>query len=250
MLDARRIATWNRWGGVAALMLAVVLAGCGDQQKAVAEREQAEAKKAADEGTGTAADQKTTAANEPEPAPGEGRHTYTLPSGTTLVGTLQNTINTGKSAVGDPFTLRTVSAEHVDGATVVPAGSTIRGHVTYVNGAGRVAGGAELTLRFTDLVLPDGTSYPISASPLRMKGKGDAKESALEIGGGAVAGGILGGVLGHGSGDVAKGAAAGAVVGTGVAVATKGDQIVLSPGQKVQVTLDAPVRVTRTRSAS
>lgn len=239
MIDARRISR----GGAAALMLAVVLAGCGDQQKAIAEREQAEAKKAAETG---AADEKT-AANEPAPAI---EHTYTLPSGTILVGTLQNTINTGKNEVGDPFRLRTVSAERVDGAIAVPAGSTIRGHVTYVNGAGRVAGGAELTLRFTDLVLPDGTSYPISAAPLRMKGKGDAKESALEIGGGAVAGGILGGVLGHGSGDVAKGAAAGAVVGTGVAVATKGDQIVLSPGQKIQVTLDAPVRVTRTRSAS
>ena len=81
-----------------------------------------------------------------------------------------------------------------------------------------------------------------------MEGKGDAKESAIEIGGGAVAGGILGGILGHGSGDVAKGAAAGAVVGTGVAVATKGDQIVLGSGQKIRVTLDAPLRVTRTRS--
>jgi hypothetical protein len=243
MIDARRISR----GGAAALMLAVVLAGCGDQQKAVAEREQAEAKKAAE--AGTTADEKTTATNEPAPAV-ETTHTYTLPSGTTMVGTLENTINSGKNQVGDPFRLHTVAAEHVDGATVVPAGSTIRGHVTYVNGAGRVAGGAELTLRFTDLVLPDGTTYPISAAPLRMHGKGDAKESALEIGGGAVAGGILGGILGHGSGDVAKGAAAGAVVGTGVAVATKGDQIVLSPGQRIRVTLDAPVRVTRTRSAS
>ena len=80
--------------------------------------------------------------------------------------------------------------------------------------------------------------------PLRLEGKGDAKESAIEIGGGAVAGGILGGILG-GKDDIAKGAAAGAVVGTGVAVATKGDQIVLPAGQKIQVTLDAPVRVSR-----
>jgi hypothetical protein len=63
-----------------------------------------------------------------------------------------------------------------------------------------------------------------------------------------VAGGILGGILGHGSGDVAKGAAVGAAVGTGVAVATKGDQIVLGTGQKIKVTLDAPLTVTRTRS--
>jgi len=150
--------------------------------------------------------------------------------------------------VGDPFTLHTVLAKTVDGATVVPAGSKIHGHLSYVDGAGRVAGGAKLTLRFDSIELADGTTHTISATPLRLEGKGDAKESAIEIGGGAVAGGILGGVLGHGSGDVAKGAAVGAAVGTGVAVATKGDQIVLGPGQRVKVTLDAPLKVTKTGS--
>jgi hypothetical protein len=47
---------------------------------------------------------------------------------------------------------------------------------------------------------------------------------------------------------VAKGAAVGAAVGTGVAVATKGDQIVLGTGQRIKVTLEAPLKVTKTRS--
>jgi len=119
--------------------------------------------------------------------------------------------------------------------------------VTHVEGAGRVAGGAALTLRYTELVMADGKSYAISATPLRLQGKGDAKESALEIGGGAVAGGIVGGILG-GKDDIAKGAAAGAIVGTGVAVATKGDQIVLPAGQKIRVALDGPVTIV-TKSA-
>jgi hypothetical protein len=172
----------------------------------------------------------------------DSKKTETLATGTTIVGALQNTINTGKNHVGDKVTLRTTEEVRVNEMTVVPAGATINGEVTHVDPAGRVAGGAELTLRFTELVTEDGKSYPITAEPLRMKGKGDAKESALEVGGGAVAGGILGGVLG-GKKDVGKGAAAGAVVGAGVAVATKGDQIVLPAGQKIKVTLSAPVSI-------
>lgn len=169
--------------------------------------------------------------------------TETLLSGTTFVAALQNTINTGENKVGDKVALRTLEDVRVNEMTVVPSGATINGEVTHVEGAGRLGGGAELTLRFTELVMPDGKSYAISATPFRVQGKGDTKESVLEIGGGAVAGGIVGGVLG-GKDDIAKGAAAGAIIGTGVAIATKGDQIVLPAGQKMKVTLDGSVTVT------
>jgi len=248
MLDQHRTRILSGMGS--ALVLLFLVAGCGDQQKAVADKDQMK-----DQGAATTEDKvaEVTEEKTPEQAPPSKAaeptsHTYTLLAGTTFTGTLQQTLNSGKNHVGDPFTLHTVLAKTVDGATVVPAGSKIHGHLSYVDGAGRVAGGAKLTLRFDSIELADGTTHTISATPLRLEGKGDAKESALEIGGGAVAGGILGGVLGHGSGDVAKGAAVGAAVGTGVAVATKGDQIVLGPGQRVKVTLDAPLKVTKTRS--
>jgi hypothetical protein len=166
----------------------------------------------------------------------------TVLAGTTFVGSLQSTISTGENHVGDKVAVRTLEDVRVNEMTVVPAGATINGEVTHIDGAGRIAGGAELTLRFTELVMPDGKSYAISATPFRLKGKSEGKSSALQIGGGAVAGGVLGGVLG-GKDDIAKGAAAGAIIGTGVAVATKGDQIVLPAGQKMQVTLDAPVTI-------
>ncbi|RPH54690.1 MAG: TrbI/VirB10 family protein [Acidobacteria bacterium] len=193
-----------------AALVAVALwgVGCGQQQSATAEKEKSE----------------------------------TLTAGTEIVAALQNTIDTGENKVGDRVNLRTVEDVRINEVTVVPAGSTINGEVTHVDGAGRVAGGAELTLRFTELVTPDGKSYPISATPLRLEGKGDAKKSALQIGGGAVAGGVIGGILG-GKDDIGKGAAVGAAVGTGVAVATKGKQIVLPAGQKIKVTLDGPVTI-------
>jgi len=166
----------------------------------------------------------------------------TLTAGTAFLAALQNTIDTGKSHVGDRVTLRTLEDVRVNGMTVVPAGATINGSVTHLDSAGRIGGGAQVTLRYTELVMPDGKSYAISAAPLRLEGKGDGTESALEIAGGAVAGGILGGIIG-GKDDIAKGAVAGAVVGTGVAVATKGNQIVLPAGQKVKVALNGPVTI-------
>jgi hypothetical protein len=169
--------------------------------------------------------------------------TQVLAIGTDMIAALQGTVDTGKNHVGDKVALRTLDALRLNEMTVVPSGSIINGEVTHIDPAGRVAGGAQLSLRFTELVMPDGSSYAIAAAPFRLEGKGDAKESALEIGGGAVAGGIIGGILG-GKDDIAKGAAAGAVVGTGVAVATKGDQIVLPAGQKMKVTLTEPVTIT------
>ena len=165
-----------------------------------------------------------------------------LAAGTNIVAALQGTIDTGKNHVGDKIALLTLEDVRVNEMTVVPAGATINGELTHVDPAGRVAGGAQVTLRFTELVMPGGTSYAIAAVPLRLEGKGDAKESAIEIGGGAVAGGVIGGILG-GTDDIAKGAAVGAVVGTGVAVATKGDQIVLPAGQKMRVSLTEPVSI-------
>ena len=173
----------------------------------------------------------------------EGDKTEVLVIGTHMLAALQGAVDTGKNHVGDKVALRTLEDIRVNEMTVVPSGSVINGEVTRIDPAGRVAGGAELTLRFTELVMPDGSSYTIAAAPFRLEGKGDAKESALEVGGGAVAGGIIGGILG-GKDDIAKGAAAGAVVGTGVAVATKGDQIVLPAGQKMRVTLTEPVTIT------
>jgi len=172
----------------------------------------------------------------------EGDRIQTLTAGTSIVAALQSTVATGRNHVGDKVELRTLEDIQVNERTVVPAGSVINGEVTHIDPAGRIAGGAELTLRFTELVLSGGKSYAISAAPIRLEGKGDAKESAIEIGGGAVAGGVIGGVLG-GKDDIGKGAAAGAVVGTGVAVATKGDQIVLPAGQKLKISLSEPVSI-------
>ena len=167
----------------------------------------------------------------------------TLAVGTVLEGTLQTTVSSDKSHVGDVVTMRTTEPVSFGGRTVVPVGSSVHGTVTHVQAAGRLKGAAELTVRFTELEV-QGARVAITCEPLRRVVKGDGRETAAEIGGAGAVGGVLGGVIGGDKADVLKGAAIGAAVGTGVAAATKGDAIVLAAGKSVTVTLSAPTSLT------
>jgi hypothetical protein len=165
----------------------------------------------------------------------------TLTAGTMMVGALEHSVSTEVSHVGDQVQLQTVEPVSLDGETIIPKGSTIRGEVTGAKRSGRVACAPELTLRFTELE-SGGATYRIDAVPFRVRGTNDAAQSAEEAGGGAVAGGVLGAVLGGGGGAV-KGAVLGAAIGTGVAIATPGDQLTLPKGQHLRIRLAAPVNV-------
>ena len=169
----------------------------------------------------------------------------TIPAGTSITGSLESTVS-DQNRVGDPVRLRTPYAIRRGGVTLLPANSVIHGEVTHRDGPGRVAGAAALTMRFTRIITPDGRSYPISSTPIRLKGKNDLGKSAKQIGIGAAAGGVLGGILG-GSGSIVKGAAVGAAAGTGVAVAGGGKHIVLPAGQRLRIFLNTPITV-RARS--
>jgi hypothetical protein len=172
---------------------------------------------------------------------GPERREAIIPEGTTLIAALDRTISTEHSRVGDAVALHTVQPLRLADGASIAAGVEIQGEVTHAKGGGRIAGAPELTLRFTELTV-DGEVYALPSDAFRVRGKNDAGESAATIGGGAVAGGIVGGLLGGGD-DVLKGAVAGAAIGTGVAVATKGDQLVLPSGVRLRIRLNAPLTV-------
>ena len=168
--------------------------------------------------------------------------TVTLPADTRIVASLDGSITTESARVGDAVALTTIEPIELGDGLLVPKGQALKGEVTHAKGGGRIAGAPELTVRITRFEL-EGEDYAIAATPFRFKGKNDARESALEIAGGAVAGAVLGEVIGN---DALKGAVIGAAAGTAVAVATKGDQIVLPAGTKLRVRLTGPVTVTVT----
>jgi len=162
----------------------------------------------------------------------------TIPAGTRIVAALQSTVSTKSSDVGQGIKLTTKAPIELGAGARIAEGAVIEGQVTHSEGGGRVAGAPELTLRFTQLKI-EGRTYPISAEPFRVRGKNDAAESAAEIGGGAVVGGVVGAI----AGKTIEGALIGAVLGTGVAVATKGNEIVLPAGTRLRVTIAVPVTV-------
>jgi hypothetical protein len=164
----------------------------------------------------------------------------TLPAGTTLTGTLQASVSTAESQVGQKVTLRVEEPVRDGERTAIPAGSTVQGTVSHVASAGRISGASELTLQFDSVVLPTGKTVPLASDPVTMRHGGDGKKSVAEIGAGAAVGSVLGHVLG-GKRSTVKGAAIGAAVGTGVAMTQKGEQIVLPAGSSVSLTLSAPL---------
>src|SRR5262249_5451532 len=180
-------------------------------------------------------------------APQKAARTVTVAAGTTIPAELETPVATDKNHVGDPVVLQTTRAVEVDGVVVIPTGSTVRGTVTGLKAAGRMRGASELTIRFTEIAVAGGRSYPVTCEAFRTVEKGDGKQSAAEIGGAAAVGGVLGGVLG-GKHDVLKGAAIGAAVGTGVAAAKKGTQISLPAGTSITVQLTAPIVVSDVES--
>jgi hypothetical protein len=173
---------------------------------------------------------------------GPAKRTATIPAGTALVAALEREMSTERTRVGDNVELHTVDPIRLGEGVVIPSGVLVRGTVTESKGGGRIAGAPQLGLRFTEIEV-DGERRAIAAQPFHVSGKSDAGKSAVQIGGGAVAGAILGRVVG-GKGGTAKGAVVGAAIGTGVAVATDGGHIVLPAGQRLRVRLNGPVTVT------
>ena len=102
----------------------------------------------------------------------------------------------------------------VGDAIAIPAGSRAIGSVIQVERGGKFKERARLGIRFTTLVLADGTRLPMSTETIYREGEAPGNSSAAKIGGGAIGGAILGAILGG-----AKGAAIGATAGAGGGVA-------------------------------
>jgi hypothetical protein len=165
----------------------------------------------------------------------------TLPAGTTLRLRLQSAIASDTSKVEDQVRAELAQAVTVNGATVLPAGTTVVGNVTDVERSGRVKGRARLAYRFNSLT-HDGERYDIVSSPLSHQAEATKGEDATKIAVGAGAGAVVGALLGGGDG-AAKGAAIGGAGGTGVVLATRGEEVKLGPGATVTTRLTSPLTV-------
>jgi type IV secretory pathway VirB10-like protein len=184
----------------------------------------------------------------PEPAepPVEQPRTVnvTLPAGTTLDVEFTDSVSSNTSAPGDTFRVRVTSDLREDGVVAIPRGSEIVGVVTDAVPLKRVGGQARLGLKFTDLVLPSGSTVPVHASFVQ-QGRSETGRDAATIGGAAAGGAILGRILNKGSRSKGTviGAIIGAVAGTAIASKTAGEEVVIMEGSVVTLRLDDSVEV-------
>ncbi|HKH48805.1 MAG TPA: hypothetical protein VKM72_29410 [Thermoanaerobaculia bacterium] len=175
-------------------------------------------------------------ASRPEPV--------TVESGTVFSVEMLERLSSATSRPGEIFRARITGDVRQDGRVVIPAGSEVVGEVTEAVPLRKVGGRAKLAVRFSDLILPTGSSVPIDASFVG-QGKSETGRDAATIGGAAAGGAILGRVLNKGdrSKGAVIGAILGAVVGTAVASRTPGEEVIIDEGAVVDLKLDNPVEI-------
>jgi hypothetical protein len=165
-----------------------------------------------------------------------------IPTGTEVDVRLSNNLNSGTAVVEDRFEATTLVDLNIDGRTVVPAGSVMRGVVTAVEPGTRTNRTAKMTVSF-DQVTVNGRSYPMRGTVTQaIEGEG-IKGETTRIGAGAGVGAILGGILGG-----LKGALAGILIGAGGTIAaTEGKEVDLPQGSVLRVRIDSPVQINTAR---
>jgi hypothetical protein len=164
----------------------------------------------------------------------------TIPQGTRLRVRLQTTVASNVNRVEDPVTGVLTAPVVVNGQTVLPAGSVVRGYVSDVQPSGRVKGRASMGLRFQS-VAARGNRYPIAAAfsetAAATKAK-DAETIGIPAAGGAIIGAILGGKKG-----AAIGTAVGGGAGTAIVLSTPGKEVRLPSGTVLVLRLQRPLDV-------
>ena len=156
---------------------------------------------------------------------------------------IETALTSDRARVEDPVVARVTRDVKVGNRVAIPAGSRANGEVTSVDRGGRLKDRARLGVRFTSIVLADGTRVPIQTETIYREGDSPTNESAAKIGGGAIGGAIIGGILGGGKG-AAIGSIVGAGAGTGAVVAGGRNAATLPSGTPVTVRVDEPVTVT------
>ena len=156
---------------------------------------------------------------------------------------LESPVTSEKAQVEDSVVARVTRDVKVGDRVAIPAGAKALGEVTLVERGGKMRERARLGVKFTSVVLADGTRLPLHTETIFREGDPPGRESAAKIGGGAIGGAIIGGILGGAKG-AAIGGSIGAGAGTTAVVAGDRNHATLSAGTPLTVRIEDPVTVT------
>lgn len=156
---------------------------------------------------------------------------------------LETSLTSETARVEDDVVARVTRDVRVGDRVAIPAGARAHGEVTLVERGGRLKDRARLGVRFTSVVLADGTRVPLETETIYREGDAPGGESAAKIGGGAIGGAIIGGILG-GTRGAAIGGSIGAGAGTAATLAGGRNPATLPTGTPVTVRVLTPTTVT------
>jgi hypothetical protein len=145
----------------------------------------------------------------------------TVPSGSSVVVSLESRLNTGSNEAGDSFEGKTLEPIRAHGRVVMDPGARVDGRLLAVDRGNRNGGRARMVLAFDRITDVHGSSYLVEASPLTWVG-----------GGGSSLRDDVGDPVGIGSMSHA---------GIGSTMVVSENEIVLVPGQKLRLELVTPM---------
>jgi hypothetical protein len=180
------------------------------------------------------------------PAPAVAPAPLTLPAGTVIRASVDDSLNSRTDLPGQTLTA-TIGADVKDdnGRTIIPAGSRINLTVSELKAAPNKSSEGTIVLTVASITAK-GQTYPVSATidsvEHYLKGRGVGTSEAAKVGAGAVAGAIAGRIIGGKKGTVIGGVI-GAAAGTGVAVETADRDVVVPAGARLVIRLDQEMSV-------
>jgi hypothetical protein len=175
-------------------------------------------------------------------------------AGTEIHATLDTPLSTRTSKPGDRFTATIasqVSAEN--GPVIIPEGARLEGEVAEAENDKALAAlhdKVQLSLRFRDVVLPNGQTLPLTATLISVRDtSGKTSKKTAEQGQPKAVGAGAGTVSGANFGDPLKGLAIGALTGGGYVLAINGKDVNLPAQTGMVIRLDQSVSGNGTSAA-
>lgn len=182
----------------------------------------------------------------------DNRQTLTIPRNTVMLVQLETNLSTDASQPSDRIQARVMEPSEFEGAM-------LHGVVRSVRRPGKVRGNAELQLAFQGMRLADGRWTELEAQVVEVidsgereigevdseggiRGKDSTKGDVAKVGAGAAIGAIIGAIAGGGKG-AAIGATVGGATGAGGVLASRGDDLRLTRGDKLRIRTARTVNV-------